>query len=123
MRCSSTVEGNSEISKYYTVATNEFANTNFWELSKHKKLQWLVCCLISPKIGKQRHYWLGASKQNGSKLKNALLDLLPDKKTKDIDLILQLNSEEEILEWMKQLGLSDQELKVLNQNISKKKSQ
>jgi hypothetical protein len=112
MRWSSTVEGNNDIAKYYAVATNEFANTNFFDLSKHKKLQWLSICAISPNIGKQKHYWLGAAKGKGSSaLKNILMERLPNTKENDIDLILQTNSKEEIKEWLRQWGMEEKELK------------
>jgi len=114
MRWGSTVEGNNDISKYYAVATNEFVNAHLWSLNKHKKLQWLSCCTVSPGIGKQRHYWLGANKGKGSSaLKNILLELLPNEKESDIDLMIQLNTKEEIKEWLRQCGKQEKELKAL----------
>jgi hypothetical protein len=114
MRWGSTVEGNNDISKYYAVAANEYVNTSLWSLSKHKKLQWLTCCTVSPGIGKQRHYWLGANKGKGSSaLKNLLLELLPNEKESDIDLMLKVNTKEEIKEWLRQCGKPEKELKAL----------
>jgi hypothetical protein len=114
MRWASTVEGTGDIPKYYTVATNEFVNANFFSLSRHKKLQWLIICAISPNIGKQRHYWLGANKGKGSSaLKNILLELLPNTKESDIDLMLKLNAKEELKEWLRQCGKDEKTLKAL----------
>jgi hypothetical protein len=114
MRWGSTVEGNNDIAKYYTVATNEFVNTNLWTIQKHKKLQWLTCCAVSPGLGKQKHYWLGAAKGKGtSALKNILLEQLPNTKESDIDLILDMKSKEEIKEWLRQCGIEEKTLKVL----------
>ncbi len=114
MRWCSTVEGNNDISKYYAIATNEFSNLNFFSLSRHKKLQWLIICTVSPNVGKQRHYWLGANKGKGSSaLKNMLMEQLPNTKENDIDLILKLRTKEEIKEWLKQCGKEEKKLKLL----------
>jgi len=114
LRWGSTVEGNSDISKYYAVATNEFVNINFFDLSKHKKLQWLLCCCISPNAGKQKHYWLGAAKGKGSSaLKNLVMEQLPTTKESDIDLMLVTQTKEEIIEWLRQCGMEEKILKPL----------
>ena len=106
LRYSSAVEGSGDIAKYYAVATNEFVNQDFWALNGHKELQWLLCCTVSPGIGKQRHYWLGkAQKASGNKLRKLLLELLPQQKEDEIDLILKTNTKEEILLWISKMGL------------------
>lgn len=112
-RWGSTVQGNNDIAKYYTIASNSFVNENFWEI-KDKKLQWLLCCTISPNIGKQKHYWLGASKKNsGSKLKKALIESFPTKKKDEIDLMISINKEEDFIEHFKGMGWEDAKLKEL----------
>ena len=114
MRWTSSIEGNGDMAKYYLVATNEFTNNNLWDISKHKKLQWLTCCTISPIAEKQKHYWLGAAKGKGtSSLKNILLEQLPNEKENDIDLILKINSKEEIKEWLRKCGIEEKILKPL----------
>jgi hypothetical protein len=100
-----------ELGQFYTVASNEFANVNLWDLSKHKKLQWLTLCTISPGIGNQKHYWLGTVKKESNKLKNQLLELLPKCKSSDIDLIMKVNSEEEIMKWLESNGLDPEKVK------------
>jgi hypothetical protein len=114
MRWGSTVEGNNDISKYYAVATNEFVNLNFWQLQKHKKLQWLSLCAVSPKLGKQKHYWLGTSKGKGSStLKNILMEQLPTTKERDIDLMIKMNTKDQIKDWLRECGLEEKSLKLL----------
>jgi len=114
MRWGSTVHGNNDISKYYALSTNSFVNENFWDYSNNKKFSWLLLCSASPGIGKQKHYWLGAAKgKNESKLKKALLELMPNKKSSEIDLILKVNTKEEIFEWLRSLGWEEQKLKEL----------
>ena len=114
LRWGACVEGNTELSKYYAVAANEFVNINFWEITKHKKLAWLCLCTISPNIENPKHYWLGsAKKENLNPLRNKLLELLPTTKEKDIDLMLQLNNKEEIKGWLRQCGLQEKDLKAI----------
>lgn len=113
MKWGANVEGNNNISKYYIAATNEYINNNFWDIQKHKKLQWLNLCVISPGIGKQRHYWITSSKKETNKLKNKLLELFPERKKDEIDLILKVNSDETILEWLKQTGMDKKELNLI----------
>jgi hypothetical protein len=114
LRWGSTVEGNNDISKYYAVASNEFVNADFWSIQKHKKLQWLLCCVVSPNVGKQKHYWLGTAKrESGSNLRKLLLDKLPNTKIDEIDLILKVKNTEEIIQWLKSFGLDEKTLKSL----------
>lgn len=114
LRWGACVEGSTDISGYYAVAFNEYSNENFWTISKHKKLAWLTLCSAVPGIGKQKHYWLGAPKKgSGNALKNTLLELLPNTKEKDIDLILSVNSNEEIVLWLRQQGLEESQIKKL----------
>lgn len=112
LRWGACVEGSSDIASYYTVAFNEFANSNFWTLNKHRKLQWLSLCAAAPAgLGPQRHYWLGAAKKDsGSKIKKQLLKLLPTMKTEDIDRIIEYNTAEEIAQWLLQNGLDPKHL-------------
>jgi len=111
LRWGSCVEGNQEAAQYYAVAMNEFANQNFWEINRHKKLQWMACCAASPGIGKQRHYWLGAAKKTSvDPLKKFIMEQFPSTKLSEIDLLIQQNSAEAILEWLQQHGLDNKML-------------
>lgn len=48
-----------EIDEYYTLAVNETVNTNFWQLSKYKDLQWKLMCACG--IGKfVKHQWISS---------------------------------------------------------------
>lgn len=56
----STVVKNSDIEKYYVLATEELANKHFFNeyLNNHPQLKWLMLCTISPNMGTQRHEYL-----------------------------------------------------------------
>lgn len=115
LRWAASVQGGDELSKYYVMAANTFSNQNFWDLSKDKKIGWLSLCAISPGLGKQKHYWLGANKRDSiNPLKKLLLELLPMSKTSDIDLILKIKSKEEIIKWLdEEQGIQPETLKKL----------
>lgn len=114
-RWAASVQGDDDLSKYYVMATNNFSNQSFWDLSKDKKIGWLSLCAISPGLGRQKHYWLGAPKRDSiNPLKKLLMDLLPTQKISDIDLILKLKSKEEIILWLeKEQGIQPEILKKL----------
>jgi hypothetical protein len=113
MRWGSTVEASVDIESFYTIAVNEYVNYNFWDLQKHKKLQWLSCCASSPNIGKQRHYWLGSNKKKSSSLKKLLKEKLINIKEDEIDILISINSTEVIKEWLLQNGTESKILKTL----------
>jgi hypothetical protein len=115
MRWFSNVDGNGDISKYYIIAVNEFVNNCLWDISKHKKLSWLCICFSSPNVGKQKHGWLGAAKgKKTNTLKNKIMELLPNTKESDIDLLMKVHTTEEIKEWLKlQCGIEEKSLKLL----------
>ena len=113
MKYSANVEGSSDLQAWYLLASNERVNINFFDLSKHPKLQWLSCTSVSPGMGKQRHNWLNGKKKEGSNTKTVkfLTKIYPTLKTDEIELLAQLNSDKEIKELAKNLGMSDSEIK------------
>ncbi|VVC05085.1 Uncharacterised protein [uncultured archaeon] len=118
LRWGSMIEGNSDLQKYYLLAANSFTNQNFWSIQKHKKLQWLVCCTMSPECGKQRHGWIAGKKEKKSSddLRKILLSLYPVLKSDEIDLLLKIHSSEEIKKWLKEVGLLEKESKNLQKS-------
>lgn len=114
MKYSANVEGNSDLQEWYLRASNERVNQYFFDLNKHTKLQWLLCTTVSPNMGKQRHYWLAGKKKEGTsntKVIKFLTNLYPYMKQDEIELLAQVNSEKEIKEHARALGMSDAEIK------------
>ena len=110
----STNSRKSLVNAYYLRATNENVNKYFFDLNKHPKLQWLMCTTVSPKEGNQFHYWLAAKKKEGkstNKLRKVVASLYPNMKTDEMDLFLEMNTEEEIKEYCKELGWTDDRIK------------
>ena len=108
------VEGSIDLQEWYLRATNEYVNVNFFELNKHPKLQWLTLTAISPNFGNQRHYWLAAKKKSGkdsSKKIKFLLKLYPTYKLKDIELLADLNTDQDLINLAIEHGMSDADIK------------
>ena len=66
----SAIKGNEGISRYYIMATNEYANKHYFNeyVQKHAKLQWLMLCAASPGLGGHLHQWIPSIKDKVSKL-------------------------------------------------------
>ena len=113
MKYSANVEGNPDLQAWYLMAANERVNLHFFELNKHPKLQWLSCTSASPGMGRQRHYWLAPKKKDGSnsKLVKFLTKLNPEMKQDEIELLAEINTEKEIKEYARGLGMTDSEIK------------
>ena len=110
MRYSASVEGSVDLQTYYLLAANENVNKHFFDISKHPELQWLTCTTVSPGLGNFRHYWLGSQKKSDkekakSSLRKHVEAIYPNWKADEVDLFLTINSEQQVTEWLKQLGV------------------
>jgi hypothetical protein len=108
------IEGSFELQEWYLRAVNEYVNINFFILNKHPKLQWLALTAVSPNFGNQRHYWLNSKKKSSgdsSKKIKFLLKLYPTHKLKDIELLANLNTTQDLHELAISLGMSDSDIK------------
>jgi hypothetical protein len=67
----SAIKGSENISKYYVMSTNTYANTYLFSefVQRHPKLQWMMLCCISPGLGKQFHQWIPHIRDKVSKYK------------------------------------------------------
>ena len=110
LRYSASVEGSVDLQAYYLMATNENVNKNFFELGKkHDELQWLTCTTVSPGMGKQRHYWLGAPARSKNeryldRLIARVREKLPEWKASDVEFWVRLNGEAATEHWILKQG-------------------
>ena len=114
LRYGASVGGNQDLQAYYLMATNKYVNKYFFDLNKHTKLQWLMCTAVSPDMGKQFHYWLAAKKKEGkstNKLRKVVAGLYPNMKSDEMDMFLEMNTEKEIKQYVKELGWDDKRIK------------
>jgi len=113
LRYSANVEGIPELEHYYLAAHNQRVNKNFFSLSKHPKLQWLLITTISPGMGNHKHYWLKPRSQDSrrSRINRFIESQNPDLNDQELELLTRLTTAEELIEMAKNLGMSDEQIK------------
>lgn len=111
IRWGSAIEGSRELQEYYVIACNERLNKHFFSVntSQHKKLQWLLATTVSPDMGTPRHVWIAPRKKDAadSAKKKLLIELFPDLRDSEIDVLAQLNDIKEIREYHRARGNHD----------------
>ena len=112
LRWGASVTGNSDFQKFYLRNCNEQANKHFFTLSKHKKLQWLMLCNVSPNMGIQRHEWIAFGGKGASdKRLKILSDIYPDQKIDDLETLLKVMTDTEFKTMMLDHGYTDKQIK------------
>jgi hypothetical protein len=112
LRWGATVSGSEDLQAYYLMATNERVNKNFFDLSKHPKLQWLCCTTVSPGMGKQHHQWIATKKKDGNnKAHKFLTELHPHLKPDEIELLVKINDKRDIENLAREHGYDDKTIK------------
>ena len=102
IRWGSAVEGSQELQEFYVISTNERLNKNFFDLSRHPKLQWLLATTVSPGLGAHRHNWIAPKKKEGGPTKKKLRELYPHLKDDEIDLLAAITTKKELDQYIKQ---------------------
>jgi len=113
LRYAASVQGSPDLQEWYLRATNDRVNQNFFDLNRHPKLQWLLCTTVSPGMGVQRHYWQAAKKKDSanSKAVKFILKLYPHLKQDEAELLAEINTEKDLKQFARQMGMTDQEIK------------
>ncbi len=102
LRYASNVESDQFFTEHYVTTTNELININYWELSKHPKLQWLLFSMIGA-YQSQRHPWLKAPSGRGSKkseIQEALADMYPLLNDRELGLLESNLSKEQAKKFL-----------------------
>ena len=105
------VEGSAELQEWYLRAHNDRVNINFFDLGRHPKLQWLLCTTVSPGLGSKRHYWLKTNKADDRKTYKFIESQFPTLKSDEIELMLELNTIDQLKEMARDLGWDDKRIK------------
>jgi hypothetical protein len=113
LRYAASVQGSPDLQEWYLRATNDRVNQNFFDLGRHPKLQWLLCTTVSPGMGTQRHYWQAAKKKDSANNKAVkfIIKLYPHIKQDEAELLAEINSDKDLRELAKKLGMADQDIK------------
>jgi len=118
MRFMSSSQANSE---HHLMMVNDLVNHNFNSLSKHPELQWKLLALCGTKK-KQYHPWIPPPKGiKKNKKEEAILAIYPLLKDSDLELLLQINSNEELALFFKDNGLDDKAIKEILKSDGKGK--
>ena len=110
MRYASSVQG--ACAPDYLWMVNELVNHKFSDVSKHPELQWLL--FTAAGIGKvQNHPYIKPpnSKRKKNKRSQFVANLLPHLKQDEIDLMLSINSDQELKDFAMSAGMTDKEIK------------
>lgn len=112
MRYASSAQGN--MAAHYLLMVNDIVNSNFSELKNHPDLQWkllAVCGCGRPTF----HPWVppGKGKRKTSKLKDLLHSIYPHMGYDDIDLLISVNSEDDLKQFARDAGMDEKEIKDL----------
>jgi len=101
-----------EVCEYVLEAANRRANPHFFDFKDHPKLQWLLLTTTSMGLGPMRHSWikpLGGKKTSNDRAREFLSREFPGVNRDELDILLAINTHEEILAYAADLGYqSDQ---------------
>ena len=112
-RYASSVKGNSALQESWLIATNKRVNTNFFDLAKHPKLQWLLLTTASPGMGTAYHEWIPHKKKDAvnNKILKTLKTLYPFAKQDELELMASINTKADIKTHLENMGYDKKEIK------------
>jgi hypothetical protein len=117
IRYASSVEHNMpEVCEYVLRAANQRANPHFLDLKDHPKLQWLLLTTTSMGLGPMRHSWikpLGGKKTSGDRAREFLSREFPGTNSDELDILLAINTHEEIVAYAADLGYQSDQIEKL----------
>lgn len=118
MRFMSSSQGDAE---HHLMMVNDLVNHNFNSLSKHPELQWKLLSMCGTGK-KQYHPWVpppkGAKK---NKVEEALVTHFPLIKDADLEMLISINSREELEQFFMSNGYDDKTIKELFKDSAKGK--
>lgn len=109
IRWGSSVQGSRDLQEFYVIATNERLNKHFFAVNRHPRLQWLMATSVSPGMGTHRHQWIAPKKKDAgtNEVKKALMEIYPNMKMSDIELLASITDKKEIREYLREHGDND----------------
>lgn len=98
--------------EHFVLAVNEYFNKHWNTLQKHPKLLWqllCMCCYENKKIF--YHEWIGfKSKNSNNKKVKFLLEIYPNRKKEDLEVLSTLISKKDLTNLAINHGYSDKEI-------------
>lgn len=113
LRWASTVVGSSVVEQHYVLTANEYYNKHYFTLApNHPELLWLLLCMCSFNGNPVRHQWVATTKRaTSNKRIKFLMDLYPENKPDEIELMNKLLSDQDIRDMAIELGWDDATIK------------
>jgi hypothetical protein len=106
---------NREQAEHFVLTVNEYFNKNWFIIQKHPKLLWQLLCMCNYDEKKIfYHEWIGTGKKtkNSKKIK-ILEEVYPNMKDDEIELLLEISTNDELKELARDIGWTDKEIKDL----------
>jgi hypothetical protein len=103
---------NRELQQHFVLTVNEYFNKHWNTLQKHPKLLWQLLCMCGHESQQiYFHQWIGFKKKQGNnKIGKLLLDIDPNKKQDEIDMLSQLMTPAEAKKLAQQYGYDDKQI-------------
>jgi len=98
-----------EIQEHFVLATNEYFNKHFFNLSKHPKLLWQLLCMCGYESKQEFfHEWIGFKKKKAEPKKLKFLEeMYPARKMTDLELLAQMTSVKDLKQLAINAGWDD----------------
>ncbi len=110
MRYASSAQGRN--SAHYLFMVNELVNKNFSDVSKHPELQWLLMTAAgSGKVEFHPYIKPPNSKKKKDKVRDFVSSIYPLFKSSEIDMLLELNTKEDLVKLAEAHGYDDKSIK------------
>lgn len=105
---------------YSILATNTLVNENFSSLSPakranyegHRELQWMLMTMCGRR-GMERQFMKPPRRQAMDKIEQTIIDVYPSLRKDEINLLMSINSVDEVIDFLKDSGLQDKEIEEL----------
>jgi len=112
LKYNASATGNNDLQEYMIRSTNEELNKDFWEISKHPKLVWMILCAINPKIGSFNRKYLPMKKNvKDNKKTKFLRELYPTWKLRDIEAYASMCDKKELKQLAIEHGYDDKSIR------------
>lgn len=110
LRYASSVQGKN--AAQYIFMVNELFNQDFYSINKHPELQWLLLSACgSGKVEFHPYIKPPTQKKKKNKSQQFIADLLPHLKADEIEMVLSMNSKQELKDLAKDYGYDDKTIK------------
>lgn len=100
------------IQEHFVLTVNEYFNKHWNTLQKHPKLLWQLLCMCSHESRQVFfHQWIGFKKKEGTnKIEKFLLELYPNKKDDEIELLASMITKDEAKKLAQAHGYDDKQI-------------